>query len=72
MRMSVSTQGELKTGLQQVEEGEAESGGGSKRSSSEGADMFAEMEKGGRSSVYEHVERIRLISELALGVTGGV
>ena len=29
--------------------------------------MFAEMEKGGRSPVYEHVERIRLISELASG-----
>lgn len=32
--------------------------------------MFAEMEKGGRYLVYEHVERIRLISELALGAQG--
>lgn len=71
MRMSVNTQGELKTGSQQGG-GEAESGGGSESSYSEGADMFAEMEKGGRSPVYEHVERIRLISELALGAQEGL
>lgn len=72
MRMSVNTQGELKTGSQQGEGGggEAESGGGSKKNKSEGADMFAEIEKGGHSPVYEHVERIRLISELALGAGG--
>lgn len=44
MRMSVNTQGELKTGSERGEGGRAaESGGGSKRSNSEGADMFAEI-----------------------------